>query len=69
MVRSIISGMAKATTIKTWRAQYLDADNSVSATKKNNKNCGGRVEPDFPVDGHIMWKHQYFSYRAVGSKI
>ncbi len=35
---------------KTWRAQYLDADNSVSE-KKFFKGC--RVVPGFPVDGHI----------------
>ncbi len=35
---------------KTWRAQYLGADNSVSA-KKNFEGC--RVVLGFPVDGHI----------------
>ncbi len=47
MVRSIISGTAKVTTIKTWRAQYLDADNSVNAKKKKKKIVGACVEPDF----------------------
>ncbi len=36
---------------KTWRAQYLDADNSVSAKKKFSKDA---VVPGFPVDGHIF---------------
>ena len=39
MVRSIISGTAKVTTIKTWRAQYLDADNSVNAKKNFSKGA------------------------------
>ncbi len=42
MVRSIISGTAKATTIKTWRAQYLDAENSLSAKKQQQKLWGPR---------------------------
>ncbi len=33
------------------RAQYLDADNSVS--KKKNFFGGGRVVPDFAVDSYI----------------
>ncbi len=36
---------------KTWRAQYLDADNSVSAKKNVFEGC--RIVPGFPVDGHI----------------
>ncbi len=49
MVRSIISGTAKATTIKTWRAQYLDADNSLSAKKKKKKKkiVGPALSPTF----------------------
>ncbi len=36
---------------ETWRAQYLDANNSVSAKKNFFEGC--RVVPGFPVDGHI----------------
>ncbi len=47
MVRSIISGTAKATTIKTWRAQYLVADNSLSAKKTTTKIVGAALSPIF----------------------
>ncbi len=40
---------------KTWRAQYLDADNSVK--KIFFEGC--RVVPGFPVDGHICMGNLY----------
>ncbi len=49
MVRSIIVGNDLSYDDKTWRAQYLDADNSVSAKSffEGWPRCAR-----FPVDGH-----------------
>ncbi len=58
-VRSIIVDLSYDD--KTWRAQYLDGDNSVSATKIFFEGC--HVVPGFPVDGHI------YSYNFVSKKL